>query len=294
MISRYLRFVKKMYILNASTIKQTIRSKNINSRENINYTTLPKIVHEEARCCFVLSTGRCGTKLLTKLLGLSNKVICEHTPLPELVYFSKLAYEIGLEHKNEFQLGIDMARYELIRDAFLGNQIYVETNNRITFFAPFLAKVFKKAKFIHLVRHPGDFVRSGIRRKWYSGNQSHEAGRIVPKNILGWNRMTKIEKIAWLWNETNQFIEEFKADIGDTNRVMFVKAEDLFSKTEMPLEIFGFLKIEPPSKKKIINVINRPVNVQKKGEFPKYNEWNIEQKAQLRKYAILSSKYGYN
>lgn len=294
MISRYLRFVKKIYILNASTIKQAIRSKNINSRENINYTTLPKIVHEEARCCFVLSTGRCGTKLLTNLLALSNKVKCEHTPSPELTYFSKLAYERGLEHKNKFQLGIDMARYELVKDAFLKNQIYVETNNRITFFTPFLAKVFKKSKFIHLVRHPGNFVQSGIRRNWYSGKNSHDAGRIVSYGTLNWNKMTKIEKIAWLWNETNQFIEDFKANIEDVNRVMFVKAEDLFSKAEASLRIFEFLKVEPPLEKKISKVIKNPINVQKEGKFPEYNKWNPEQKAQLRRYARLSSKYGYN
>lgn len=288
MISRYLRFVKKLYTLNASTIRQAIQSKNIN------YTTLPQIVHEKARCCFVLSTGRCGTKLLTNLLGLSSKVECEHTPLPELTYFSKLAYERGLEHKNKFQLGIDMARYELIRNTFLKNQLYVETNNRITFFAPFLAKVFKKSKFIHLVRHPANFVRSGIRRNWYSGKNSHDAGRIVSCGTLNWNQMTKIEKIAWLWNETNQFIEDFKTNIGDVNRVMFVKAEDLFFKTETSLRIFEFLKVEPPLEKKISKVIKNPMNVQKEGKFPEYNKWNPEQKVQLRRYTRLFSKYGYN
>lgn len=294
MISRYLRFVKKLYILNVSTIKQAIRSKNINSRENINYTTLPKIVHEEARCCFVLSTGRCGTKLLTNLLGLSSKVRCEHTPSPELIHFSKIAYEKGFKAKEEFQLGIAMARYELIRNTFLKNQPYVETNNRITFFAPFLAEVFKKSKFIHLVRHPANFVGSGIRRNWYSGKNSHDAGRIVSYGTLNWKKMTEIEKIAWLWNETNQFIEDFKANIEDVNRVMFVKAEDLFSKTEASLRIFEFLEVEPPLEKKISKVIKNPINVQKEGKFPEYNKWNPDQKAQLRRYARLSSKYGYN
>ena len=42
-----------------------------------------------------------------------------------------------------------------------------------------LGELFPKAKFIQLVRHPGDFVRSGIRRKYYSGNENDDS-RITP------------------------------------------------------------------------------------------------------------------
>jgi len=264
----------------------------------IDYTNLPQVIHQEARCCFVLSTGRCGTKLLTNLLGLSRRIRSEHESLPILVYFSKLAYEASVnthEGSKESRLGIDMARYELIRDTFLRNQIYVETNNRLTFFAPSLAELFKKSRFIHLVRHPGDTVRSGIRRMWYTGRHSHDVGRIVPTNgSINWDGMTQIEKIAWLWNETNQFIEDFILNLGDNNRVLYVKAEDLFSKTEAAKEIFRFLQVDPPADEQINAVIERPVNVQTIGNFPKYNDWNPEWKEQLKKYAVLSSKYNYS
>jgi len=290
MLSKYLHFAKELYNLNVNVVRQ----KMVLSRKNIDYAVLPQIVHEEARCCFVLSTGRCGTKLLTNLLGLSREITCEHSPSPELVYFSKLAYEASHENSDKFRLGIDMARYELIRDAFLRNKIYVETNCRITFFAPFLANVFKQAKFIHLVRHPGDVVRSGIRRKWYERHTA-DVGRIVPgDNLNNWNRMTQIEKIGWLWNETNLFIEHFKSHLENTDKITFVKAEDLFSKAETSLKIFEYLQVEPPPDKKIGRKINHPVNVQREGDFPEYNQWDSEQKEQLKKYAILSSTYNYN
>ncbi len=292
-VMRYFRFAQELYNLNLSAIRQKIRNSGIVWPQITDYSVLPQMVHEEAQCCFVLSTGRCGTLLLTKLLELSKEVRCQHAPSPQLVYFSKLAYEAFHEDSETFRLGIDMARYELIREAFKWNQVYVETNNRITFFAPFLAEVFKRAKFIHLVRHPGDFVRTGIRRKWYTGKQSHDAGRIIPvdKSKGNWNGMTQIEKIAWLWNETNQFIEDFKSTFKDPNRILFFKAEDLFSEPDTTLKIFEFLQVEPPPETKIIKMIRDPVNKQVEGDFPAYDQWDFAQKEQLKKYAILYSKY---
>lgn len=290
MIGQYLRWTRKLYELNKDAIKQRLAFENPDE-----YTTLPEVIHEQAQCCFVLSTGRCGTGSLTSLLKLSKEIRCEHQPSPELIYPSKLAYESSREDNDKFEIGIDMARYELIESAFLRDQIYVETNNRITFFAPYLANVFGQSKFIHLIRHPGAFVRSGIRRKWYSGKGYHDTGRIMPSNGFSgnWNMMTQIEKIAWLWNETNQFIEDFRASLGSTNRFMLIKAEDLFSGSEIIVEMFKYLELEPPPEGKINKTMNQPVNMQMDGDFPKYEKWNSEQKEQLKKYALLYAKYGY-
>jgi hypothetical protein len=52
-----------------------------------------QLVHQEYAPCFVLSTGRCGTQLLTTLFELHPKVDAHHEPAPELVYFGKYAYE---------------------------------------------------------------------------------------------------------------------------------------------------------------------------------------------------------
>jgi len=289
MLGKYLDVIQKLYKLNKNTIRRMFLFKMIDDN-----AALPQLVHEQAQCCFVLSTGRCGTKLLTDLLDLSREIICEHQASPALAHFSKLAYEASHENGDKFELGIDMARYELIQNAFLRKQIYVETDNRIVFFAPFLTDLFKKAKFIHIVRHPADFVRSGIRRKWYKSHVA-DVSRIVPINDHdSWVKMTQIEKIAWLWNETNQFIEDFKCNLKGADRVMFAKSEHLFSMPKTTLEIFEFLHAVPPPKKKIDRIIKHPVNVQRKGDFPQYDQWNAEQKEQLRKYATLSSRYGYD
>ncbi|MCQ9205010.1 MAG: sulfotransferase [Omnitrophica bacterium] len=296
MLRKCLWLARELFDFNLEMINEKIASKRMSFGKPIDYASLPRRVYEQAPCCFVLSTGRCGTKLLTKLMGLSKEIKCKHVPFPELIYFSKLAYETFEEDRKKFKFAINMARYELIQEAFLRKQTYVETNNRITFFAPFLTEIFKQAKFIHLVRHPADFVRSGINREWYKGRNIHDTGRIVPQHNkqIDWSEMTQIERIAWLWNETNQFIENFKLNLKDPDRILFVKAEDLFSRPETTQKVFSFLKLVSPPIKKITKIIRRSVNVQRNSYCSKYDQWKQQEKDQLSKYAGLFSKYNYN
>ena len=206
---------------------------------------------------FVLSTGRCGTQLLTDLFGLADSVQVEHEPEPELLYPGKYAYE----HKNEIKALEALfigARYERIRNAHIQNKRYIETNNRISFLAEAIANLFPNAKFIHLVRKPEAFIRSGLGRNWYQGANITDEGRIRPADS-DFNSWTEADKIAWLWNETNSCIEEFKSKL-DSERVMLIRSEDLFSKPEVSEKVFDFLNLKAPLRKDIERIIATPVN----------------------------------
>lgn len=249
---------------------------------------------QNVRPCFVLSTGRSGTLLLTKLLELSPHIAVVHQPKPELVRASKLAYEQIKHSPDIFRETFKSAREEYVLEALMHHQVFVETNNRITFFAPTIRDVFPNAVFIHLVRHPGDFVRSGIRRHWYSEQHEHDIGRIVPcsgdiKNR--WPSLTAIEKIGWLWNETNQFIEDVKKKLSSED-VLFVRAEQLFNDVGVTQAIYKFLQQECP----LLSLIKKklkPTNVQKKGDFPPYSEWPENDRQLLQNIAPLMKKYDY-
>jgi len=285
------RELDRLYALNQAEMRSAFRKWR--TKPSVDFLALPRSVYENAPCCFVLSTGRCGTKLLTKVLNMSNTIDCQHTPSPELVQASKKAYERIWRDRECFRLAISMARYDLVRDSYLKDLIYLETNNRITFFAPVLADIFRKAKFIHLVRHPGEFVRSGIRRGWYTEKTGARLGKIVLSDSHKWVVMSQIERISWLWNETNQFVERFKEEVQDQRRVFSLRAEELFSDPVKVQGIFEFLDVKPPALKRIKKVIKYPINIQKVGRFPKYKEWSEEQKDQLKVYATLAVKYGY-
>lgn len=245
--------------------------------------------------CFVLSTGRSGTLLLTRLLQLSPDAYPLHEPRPELFRTSRRAYEEIHRTPEIFREVFKSAREEYVLRAAQLDRVYIETNNQITFFAPVIADVFPGAPFLHLVRHPGDFVRSGIRRKWYEGSHSHEIGRIVPADKAGktaWEGWSQIKKIGWLWNETNSFIEAFAQTLPD-GRMMLVKSEDLFREADVAEAIFRFLNLTGYDRKRVGRVIGKPMNVQRKGHFPHFDEWSEADKTALARVTPLADKYGY-
>ena len=238
---------------------------------------LPEDVLANAAPVFVLSTGRVGTMLLTRLFELEKGLHIEHEALPEMLYTGKLAY---VDPNNiEFTKGAFMAgRYEAIRDCQLQNLRYVETNNRLTFFAPAMAALFPNAKFIHLLRHPDSFVSSGIQRNWYTGKTITDEGRIAPGKDLGIERQQ--DKIAWLWNATNAFIDDFKAGAGK-DRTLTVRSEDLFSNAEEAERILNWLNFKA-DKTSIQKVLNTPVNSSRKKKTPQ--EYNTDLTPLVKKY----------
>ena len=238
---------------------------------------LPEDVLANAAPVFVLSTGRVGTMLLTRLFELEKGLHIEHEALPEMLYTGKLAYA---DPSNiEFTKGAFMAgRYEAIRDCQLQNLRYVETNNRLTFFAPAMAALFPNAKFIHLLRHPDSFVSSGIQRNWYTGKTITDEGRIAPGKDLGIERQQ--DKIAWLWNATNAFIDDFKAGAGK-DRTLTVRSEDLFSNAEEAERILNWLNFKA-DKTSIQKVLNTHVNSSRKKKTPQ--EYNTDLTPLVKKY----------
>lgn len=126
-----------------------------------------QFVWRRSTCVFVLSTGRCGTKTLTHLLKLSSTVYARHEPAPRLYAEALDAYLSNLMPTTRYRAIFTAARAPDIGAAFLRGQVYAETSNWLTFFSPIIRDLLPNAKFIHLVRHPRDVVRSGMRRKWY-------------------------------------------------------------------------------------------------------------------------------
>lgn len=294
-------FARKKLINTAQRLERTaalIRgaADRIVPEKGVTLLDLEKNSWESVRPCFVLSTGRSGTLLLNKLLELSPDAYPVHEPVPELIRPSRRAYEEVDKHSEIFLEVLKSAREELILKAARNDKIFIETNNRITFFAPVIPEVFPHAVYIHLVRHPGDFVRSGLRRNWYTENHPHDAGRIVPlrKDLQKkWAGFTQLEKIAWLWNETHHFIEAFKKTV-DPSSVLFVKAEDLFSDTTTARRIYEFVHISGYHEPSVKRVLRRRFNAQRKGRAAPYSEWDEKDKTALKNMAVLAGKYGYS
>ncbi len=269
-----------------------------------------KIINsEEYRPVFFLSTGRTGTEFFTKLLSNSETVQVYHSPSSlfcnaqsELIEQGKVAYEMYMkygfndERANKLVSQIFMAsREDLLYKTYLHNKIYIETNNRITFLAPALKYIFPNARFVYLHRHPGEFIRSGIRRKYYKSNSIHELGRLIPldetKYFNQWSKFDDIQKIAWLWSETNNFIDNYLKTLDSNDYFRFDFNQLNTSNIE---NLLDFLEIKDINSQLIKKSIDNPTNIQKTGSFSKYKEWNQNDKNKVFDLCgELSLQYGY-
>tara|TARA_B100000927_G_C16437676_1_gene458330 strand:- start:637 stop:927 length:291 start_codon:yes stop_codon:yes gene_type:complete len=70
------------------------------------------------------------------------------------------------------------------------------------------------------------------------------------------------DKIAWLWNTTNSFIDEFKAGPGK-DRTLTVRSEDLFSNKEEAMRILNWLNFSA-DERSVQRVLDTPVNKSRK------------------------------
>lgn len=244
---------------------------------------------------FCLSTGRAGTKLLTKVLRTNPGLWVEHSPIPELAHHSSLIYESQISDE-VLRWSFIHARLDTLKQVSQAELRYVETNNRISLYAPAIAQLLPNSKFLHIVRHPAEFVRSGMCRGYYERINPELAGHLIPRqeDPLSelWPSLHRIEKIAWQWNEINSEIEIFKRSLS-ANRYLFITSDQLFSDPQI-YEIIGhFLGITLPSSTKLKQLRKSKVNKQKRKSFPRYSQWNDQQRKMLINYAKLAESYGF-
>jgi hypothetical protein len=252
---------------------------------------------------FILSTGRSGSMFLASLVNESSNIAAYHEPQPTLQYFSDFAYHNQSE-KEVLKKMIDAVRMELVLDAFIRNKIFVESNQCLTFFAPAISDLFRISKFIHIVRHPGDFVRGAVRKGWHRNDSIWESGRVKMEDKKKWNELDQIERLSWVWQATNQFIEDFKNQI-QSQRVITFRTEDLFSTLAKVKDLLHFVGAEPISTVRIgkiqktrVNEFRKapeePPNMRKIAHFPDYQNWDREAKTILSRYSRkLANMYGY-
>ncbi len=242
---------------------------------------------------FFLSTGRCGTNWFEKLLSHDKNLCVFHEPTPNLAIQGKRAFELnsGNLSANENELLKEVflsAREHYLRHSFKADKQYVETNNHLTFLASQIAEIIPHAKFVHLYRHPGEFVTSAMNREFFSENNHEDIKRIKPLTAENWEGYNQIEKCSWLWNETNLFIEEFKLK---NDNVFSFNFNELSKEKVMGLISFLDLNISENSIESLLTVKS---NVQKTKRFNKYENWEGKDQLALKNICKeLSDKYNY-
>lgn len=253
---------------------------------------------------FILSTGRAGSMFVAELLALASRLVAVHEPRPTLEYHSGFALR-NQGRAEVLDRMIEAARMETILEAFIAGRIYVESNQCLTFFAPSLVRLFASAKFVHLVRHPGDFVASAARKGWYENDSLWEAGRARPLDEPAWNGWGRIERLGWLWDFTNRYIRDVLSGL-PASRTMVCRFEDLLADDAVVRALFAFCGADVPAPDRIRMVRSRPVSVlridpdeppgmKKDPGFPAFRDWPAADKETLRGRAGETARlFGYD
>ncbi len=238
-----------------------------------NKLTLGKVYGDEGwgnmQCVFMLSTGRTGTQTMANVLRLSAKVLAEHEPRPRLVKSSFDAYmdvenEDWMARWTDFVLAV---RDDFVLEANAKGQVYVESNNRLTYVAPAVAAAFPASKFIFSHRDPYQVIQSGMRRGAYAGpNMAWNFARIRPRAgepyADAWETMTPLAKEAWRWARINQISIDFMETL-PAGRGMELPARRLFGgSNEMIEEIFAFIGVPCPDMADIQRVMGKKMKAQ--------------------------------
>ncbi|MAM27948.1 MAG: hypothetical protein CMC13_02905 [Flavobacteriaceae bacterium] len=259
-------------------------------------------IYESYQPVFVLNTGRSGSAFINNLLQNIPDIKSYHEASPTLFLQSNYAYH----HQDKIEVlqkMFEVARIELILEASIKNRFYVESNQCLVFFARQIKSLFPKAKFIHLTRHPGDFITSAIKKGWHKNDSVWESGRIKMKDAEAWAKMSQIERLGWVWEKTHSYIEDFKSL--HTRDFMTIKLEDLTKKPEYIDILLEFIGSENKLDAKQMDTIlhrkinevkisNEPKNMHKLATYPAYDNWHSSDKNVMKKFVSKSAElYSY-
>jgi hypothetical protein len=284
-----------------SLIKQGVDASNFRHIHQVSSSYVEEFYADYAPV-FVLNTGRSGSAFMGKLLSNFASVKAYHEAHPNLMEFPNYAYH-NLINDDVLLNVFKGARFELLLEASIQNTIYVESNQCLVFFIHQIKALFPKAKFVHLTRHPGNFVRSAITKGWHKNDSIWESGRIKMSDPKAWDTLDQIEKLSWVYSSTHDYIESFKTKFYDD--VYTVRLEDLTKSVPVLKKMLSFIGIHDTFDEKVllkklsqkineVTVSEEPNNMFKLASYPKYAEWDENDKNKVKAYtSSLSDSYGY-
>lgn len=238
-------------------------------------------------CVFVITTGRSGSMTLINLLQRSRQIQAYHEPEPNRLDLLPHAFTHGFTDPKQFEKPFINARASPLASASVSGCLYVEST-LLKFCTPTIAAMMPQARFLILHRHPGEVIRSAMRRGWYAGHP-YDSFRPTPRlddpARDQWEQWSAFEKNCWLWQADNRFHLTLEQSLAP-HRTMRLAAADMFSaKPDRLAPLFRFLNIDPLDDQTIRSTLSQHHNQQKGGQFPTFDQWTRTQRATLDRIA---------
>ena len=180
-------------------------------------------------------------------------------------------------------------------------------------FVGVIPQIFPEARLFVIFRDGRDFVRSAYTSEvpdpapvgWLDAGRSQtrteryvEVGRLRPKDSeqpdAEWQRMTPLERNAWLWATTNRLILD-GLDAWPAAQVKRIRFEEFFAAPlEGYQELRAFLGIEAPLAPGFEELFARRINARRAPVLGKPADWSAEQREAFDRHAWpLMEELGY-
>lgn len=195
---------------------------------------------------YVLSTGRTGTRFLSRVLGTATNAAVHHQPSPQLkdTVVREVVGTWAASREAFWDLRVE--DFPLLEEKILGQlaipaPIYGDTLNHMFPFGHMLYRYLgrERIRLIHLVRHPVPCCRSILVAEKDFG-EGGRFGELRPPEFL--EGETAAEKAAGVWNGVNEMAARQLERIDDPGVCRTVRIEDV--DVELARELFDFLGLE--------------------------------------------------
>lgn len=191
------------------------------------------------RAIFTLSTGRVGTKCLSRVLGCSPEVASYHENHPMTCKHARAEARRGIYRFGPRECGCPLLwtadplrvphRRPKMCNADDRGLVYSETGWGLMFYAPLFLDRLGDVRFIHLVRDPRTWTLSHI-QDGPPVDKSHGATICPPDDPMSavyWGEWLPAQRSLWWWAEVNWWALRFAA--AHPGRVHLLRHEDMIT-----------------------------------------------------------------
>ncbi len=259
---------------------------------------------EEVQACFIVSTGRTGTKFLAHALNEHVKeVLAFHEPFKETIDLSyRFFHTKEVNEISSFSTDFLRLRRKVLDKANRREKIYVESDGYNRLLIPVIKDCLPNAKILHIIRNPVDIVRS-IASRGDVTSSGFLAKIMIDKNLeisplevpndpfrKAWTSFDVVGRAAWLWYFYNN---EILKEIEDYKYSLTIKFEDIFKEGVVDLnEITNFICHYGVASSNFERVQK---NDTKQFQIGDYITWTEKQKADFHMIIDrLSDKFSYS
>ena len=260
---------------------------------------------------FIVSSGRSGTAMLSKVLAAAQGVTVEHEYMVHIVQpLAVRRYHGQVDAKTAQDV---LASTHGAAVLYAQTPVWGDSSNKLSWLIPDLAALFPEARFIHLVRD-GRKVASSYFHKLAAecydersteilGAYLADPGRVPPpppEKKYWWpqpaepaaaeefSRLSQFERICWHWAEINRVIMRDLSAIAKNQR-LFLRLEDLRVQPTSVQELCAFLGLR--YREDYFGAFQRPHNVNR----PQDTLLTAEERAIFRKLGgEVMNRLGYS